>query len=193
MYSFPGDIQALENDIYSFEDSNGLFFLATMGNIRHSIDEANPGFAPAWEQLVQTLNALGAEPMTVRILGENQPAFDRDGADDYLLVGKMEAYAPPVREQWQAGLQTKFTAQESGYAIYRHTLKNATSPTQVEGVLVPGHQGYYTPHMQSPKHGFLVPQIAAVTSASLLAPTVWPYSTADQSPSTTQGEEYAYN
>jgi hypothetical protein len=191
-YDFPTGLAELESDINSFQDSNGLFFLASMGNIQHDIAENSGDFDNQWEQFVQTLAGLGADPMTVRVLGYgNAPAFDPDGKDDYLLVGKTEAYSPPVGEQWHAGLKTRYTAQESGYVISRHTLANATSPTQVEGVLVPDHQGYYTPHLQSQLRGLVVPQVTAVSDASLLPATVWPYSAQDTK--ATAGEVNAYN
>jgi hypothetical protein len=72
------------------------------------------------------------------------PGFNPDGKDDYLLVGKITAYSPPFVEKFTAGAGARYTAQEAGYVINRHTQSNASSPTQVEGILVPDHQGYYT-------------------------------------------------
>ena len=182
-YNFSIDgLAALENDINNFPDANGLFFLASMGNISH--DDTDPVFSPHWESFIDYIQPLGAEPMTVRILGDNHKAFNSDGKDDYLLVGKMTPYAPPVVEQFTAGTQavtrSRYTAQESGYVINRHTVANATSPTQVEGVLVMDHQGYYTPHMQATARGLMVPQVTSLASASLLAPVAWPYTANSQ-------------
>ena len=189
-YNFSVDgLAALENDIGTFPDANGLFFLASMGNISHS--DEDPSFSPHWESFVEHIQPLGAEPMTVRILGDNHKAFNSDGKDDYLLVGKMTQYAPPVVEQFTAGTQavthSRYTAQESGYVINRHTAADATSPTQVEGVLVMDHQGYYTPHMQAPARGLMVPQVTSLASASLLAPVAWPYTANSQQQQQQQG------
>jgi len=173
-YSFPADLHTLETDIMTFPNANGLFFLASMGNIAHT--DEDPSFSPTWESLVEYLQVIGSDPITVRVLGDSHPAFNQDGKDDYLLVGKIIPYAPPVVDGFGAGGQSRYTAQETGYVINRHTLANATSPTLSEGVLVPDHQGYYTPHMQGQQAGLAVPQVASLSSASLLAPVAWPYS-----------------
>lgn len=183
-YNFPTDLHSLETDILNFPNANGLFFLASMGNITH--DDEVPSSSQSWEALVEYLEVIGADPITVRVLGDRHPAFSNgDGKDDYLLIGKTIPYAPPVVDAFGAGGQARYTAEEAGYVINRHTLTNATSPTQVEGVLVPDNQGYYTPHMQGLQQGLMVPQIAALSSASLQAPVPWPYSS-------TTGQQNAY-
>lgn len=72
-------------------------------------------------------------------------------------------------------MPSRYTAQEGGYVINRHTLANATSPSQMEGILVMDHHGYYTPHMQANAQGLMAPQVASLAGASLLAPVAWPY------------------
>lgn len=189
------ELQQLSNDISSNNVSNNIFFLAAIGFIQHNIDTS---FATAWEQqFVQPVQLLGGDPITARILGDLHNPFNPTTNDpnilpndDYLLVGKITAYSPPFGEQFTSGTQARFTAQESGYVINRHTIANAPYPTQVEGVLVPDHQGYYTPHLQSLKSGFLAPQVASLASASLQLPTAWPYSSIDFN--ATKGEKLAY-
>jgi hypothetical protein len=131
--------------------------------------------------------------MTGKILGDRYIWFDYDGLDDYLLVGKVTANAPPFADtdNFTAGTSARYTAQESGYVINRHTVAGATSPTKVEGVLVPDHEGYYTPHMQGFQHGVMVPQVTTLASASLLPPLAWPFSAGDTA--ATAGERTAYS
>jgi hypothetical protein len=184
-------LKDLHDAIYSSWQANNLVFVAAIGDIHH--DLTDPTFATAWENdFVSTVQLLGGDPMTARILGDRHNAFDGppNYNDDYLLVGKPTAFSPPFGEQFTAGTQARYTAQESGYVINRHTLKNAPYPTQVEGVLVQDHQGYYTPHMQGLKSGIIAPQVASLASASLLLPSVWPYSAADSN--ATSGEKAAY-
>ncbi len=126
--------------------------------------------------------------MTLTLLAIIIPRSIRTEKDDYILIGKQIPYAPPVYEQFTAGNQSHFTAMEAGYVRNRHLLAGSSSPTNVEGVLVVDHEGYYTPRLRGQKQGIVVPQITAIASASLLAPTPWPYS-----PTTgTTGQQAAY-
>lgn len=184
---YDAELQQLQTDISNIHDADDIIFLSTVGDIQH--DNWSP-FASAWVLFVQAAQQLGGDPITARILGDKYPAFNPDSKDDYLLVGKIVANSPPYVDQFTAGKQSRFTAQESGYVINRHTIANAPYPTQVEGLLVPDHQGYYTPHMQGLKTGIMVPQVASLASASLQLPSVWPYSSADTTASA--GEKAAY-
>ena len=191
------ELQQLHTDIASIQDSDDMFFLAAIGDIQHDIDTS---FATTWEQqFVASAQLLGGDPITARILGDRHLPFNPSPSstypnvfpnDDYLLVGKITANSPPFVETFTAGTQSRYTAQESGYVINRHTIKNAPYPTQVEGVLVPDHQGYYTPHMQGLQSGIIAPQVASLSSASLQLPSAWPYSSSDTN--ATPGEQAAY-
>jgi hypothetical protein len=174
---------SLQNAIASYSNANDLIFLASMGDIRHSNESAS--FSPIWETFVQSIAKIGGEPMTLRLLGDDHLAFDHDGQDDYLLVTKGVPDAAPVMEAFTAGTGSRYTAAEAGYVINRHTLANASSPTQVEGVLIMDHQGYRTPGLQGSQQGVMSPQITSISSASLLPPTAWPYTT-------TASEQSAY-
>jgi len=182
----------LVSDLNNYPDANVLFFLASMGNIQH--DNQDSSFAPIWDNFITNgIQRLGGDPLTAKILGDDYDYFDKDGKDDYLLVGKITAYAPPVGEQFTAGSQTRYTAQEAGYVLTRHTLGSAAPwPTQVEGVLVQDHQGYYTPHMQGFKSGIMVPQVTSVASASLLPPVPWPYGSTDTAATDAEKKAYSY-
>ncbi len=76
-------------------------------------------------------------------------------------------------------------AQETGYAIRRHTSVAATSPTNVEGVLVQDHEGYYFPRVQGALQSLASAQITSLVSASLQPSMPWPFMS-------TQGQQNAY-
>jgi hypothetical protein len=182
-------LAALSNDLVRFPDGNGLFFLASMGNITH--DDEDPSISPAWETMVESAQRIGGDPLTLRILGDVHQAFNPDGKDDYLLVGKQIPYAPPVFESFTAGMPSYFTAAEAGYVITRKTAAYPTSPTTVSGILKPDHQGYYSPKLQAANAPgteggpFAQPLGASLASASLLNPVEWPFSS-------TPGQRNAY-
>jgi hypothetical protein len=167
-----------------------LFFLASLGDITHN-DETDPTISPAWETMVETVQRIGCDPLTLRILGDAHQAFNPDGKDDYLLVGKQIPYAPPVFESFTAGMPSYFTAAEAGYVINRKTAAYPTSPTKVSGILKQDHQGYYSPKLQATDAPgteggpFVQPLGASLASASLLNPVQWPFSS-------TPGQRNAY-
>jgi hypothetical protein len=108
--------------------------------------------------------------MTFRIFGDIQPAFDPNGVDDYLLVGRSINNVP-----FYIGMPN-FTGSEAGMVIAKKTVKNAKGPTNVEGVLTLDRYGYYIPRVQGQAVGLVSPQTASVLNGSLLSPTPWPYS-----------------
>jgi hypothetical protein len=124
--------------------------------------------------MVESAQRIGGDPLTLRILGEVHQAFNPDGKDDYLLVGKQIPYAPPVFESFTAGMPSYLTTAEAGYVITRKTAAYPTSPTTVSGILKPDHQGYYSPKLQAANAPgteggpFAQPLGASLASASLL-------------------------
>ncbi|MBN9614015.1 MAG: hypothetical protein J0G35_00440 [Acidobacteriales bacterium] len=172
-YDIDTGLTNLANDLVLGSNANGLYFLASMGDVTH--DATNQSFSPLWEKLADSAVRIGADRLTFRMLGERHQSFNPDKKDDYLLVGRQIPYSPPVFENFTAGTRSTYTAAEAGYVINRRTVANATSPTSIEGVLKPDHHGYYTPRLVGPQSQMITPQIASIGSASLLVPTPWPY------------------
>lgn len=165
----PGLMAAILNG-GSGTDANSLIFLASMGDISHLDTDAR--LTRQWNELAQVIQTIGGDPLTfkmvgLKINGASLPIFDQDGKDDYLLVGR------PLARVYTNSMPP-FHGEETGYAITRHTLSNATSPTSVEGVLALDHEGYYAPRLQGPAHGMMTPQIASLASASLRSAIPWP-------------------
>ena len=175
-------------------DADTLVFLASLGDISHNDEDTGSchqsgqtdGFTCAWNDLANSVVQIGGDPLTFKLTGDIHPGFNPDHKDDYLLIGRsipplsMPDTNPPVGPQ-----MPPLNAQETGYAIRRHTVSTATSPTSVEGVLVRDHEGYYFPRVQGPLQNLVPPQVTAVASASLQPPVSWPYSS-------TQGQQNAY-
>lgn len=180
----------LSNDLLNLPGANSLFFLASIGDVTHN-DETDPTISPAWETMVETVQRIGGDALTLRILGDAHQAFNPDGKDDYLLVGKQIPYAPPVFESFTAGMPSYFTAAEAGYVINRKTAAYPISPTRVSGLLKQDHQGYYSPKLQATDAPgteggpFVQPLGASLASASLLNPVQWPFTS-------TPGQRNAY-
>jgi hypothetical protein len=173
-YDIDRGLASLENEITNNgqgSDGNSLMFLASMGNISH---DDGAGSASNWDAFVKAVNQIGGNILTLQILGDVHQAFNADGKDDYLLVGR------PVPNVYTNSMPP-FHGEESGYVIRRRTVSNATSPTSVEGVLALDHEGYYAPRLQGANNGMAIPQVTFLASASLLPPTAWPaVSTAGQ-------------
>jgi hypothetical protein len=194
------DIGSMTTAINNLSGERSLFFIAALGDVSHVMAgdvglsyPATVADPPTWDRLVNALANIGASPLTVKVLGFPVPAFDNmnmnDAStwDDYILVGSAGTSGVNIVSGNLLG--TLVTApshsSESGYVITRHTLTNATNPTQVEGVLSLDNQGNYAPLLQAQASGISTPQLASLVSASLLpatSSTGWPiFTTAQQS------------
>jgi hypothetical protein len=158
----------LASQIKLFQGGNSLYFLASMGKVSH--DDTNTSFSPIWDSLANRINDIGGDPLTFKIFGDTQPAFDPNGVDDYLLVGRS------VNNVDFSIAMPPFNGAEAGMVIAKKTVSNAKGPTTVEGMLAQDRYGYYAPRVQGQAVGLVAPQTASVLNASLLSPTPWPYS-----------------
>jgi hypothetical protein len=159
------DVTALYQAITGYKEYRSLFFVAAFGNTAYTGGDAS---RQAWYQASTLMAQLGGTQQVFYLL--NNSGANPQPQDSYMLVG---SFVDQSRGSvFGTGLENRYGAELS--SVISRATQRYPLPTDMEGLLVMNHQGFYDPGPTGHNLGLSSVTAAEVLSASLRDPIAWP-------------------
>ena len=159
------DVTALFQAITGYKEYRALFFVAAFGKTAYAGSGASRA---AWYQASNLMAQLGGTQQVFYLL--NNSGANPQPQDSYMLVGSFVDL--PRLSVFGTGLENRFGAELS--SVISRVTQRYPLPSDMEGLLVLNHEGFYDPGPTGHNLGLSSVTAAEVLSASLRNPIAWP-------------------